>query len=270
MCGLINRIKTLRLITTLVLVFSAVFSSASIAETVMITGANAGIGFEFATQYAAKGWDVIAVHRRDTPPESLLELQAEYPKVSIEYMDITLLDTVRALGVKLEGQPIDVLLNNAGYAGNFSGPSQALGTLDYDAFETIMRTNGVGALMVTEAFVNNIKLSDRGVVVAMSSNLASFSAGPPTGGGYWYRMSKASLHMVLLTLSKDLKEDGVIVAAINPGVVWSQKNLDHGLIPEDRMVKVDVAVSGLINVIDNMTIEDSGRMVNYKGERGVW
>jgi NAD(P)-dependent dehydrogenase (short-subunit alcohol dehydrogenase family) len=270
MSSLSNRVKTLRLSTVLALIFSGVFSSVSIAETVMVTGANAGIGFEFATQYAAKGWDVIAVHRRDTPPESLLELQAEYPRVRIEYMDITELDTVLALGAKLEGQPIDVLLNNAGYAGNFSGPSQALGTLDYDAFDTIMRTNGVGALMVTEAFVDNVKSSDRGTIVAMSSNLATFGAGPPTGGGYWYRMSKASLHMVLVTLSKDLKEDGVIVAAINPGVVWSQKNLDHGLIPENIMVKVDVAVGGLINVIDNMTMDDSGWLVNYKGERGVW
>jgi NAD(P)-dependent dehydrogenase (short-subunit alcohol dehydrogenase family) len=270
MSGFINRIKMIRLIAVLGFVFSGVFSSVSIAETVMITGANAGIGFEFATQYAAKGWGVIAIHRRDTPPESLLELQAEYPTVSIEYMDITLLDTVRALGAKLAGQPIDVLLNNAGYAGNFSGPSQALGTLDYDAFDTIMRTNGVGALAVSEAFVDNVKSSDRKVIVAMSSNLASFGAGPPTGGGYFYRMSKATLHMVLLTLSKDLKEDGVIVAAINPGVVWSQKNLDHGHLAEDQMVKVDIAVGGLINTIDNMTMEDSGWLVNYKAERGVW
>ncbi|HAY44996.1 MAG TPA: short-chain dehydrogenase [Gammaproteobacteria bacterium] len=270
MSGLINRIKTYRLISALIFIFSGMYSSVSTAETVMITGANAGIGFEFATQYAAKGWDVIAVHRRDTPPASLLELQADYPKIMIEYMDITLLDSVRALGAKLRGQQIDVLLNNAGYGGDFSGPSQALGTLDYDSFETIMRTNGLGALAVTEAFVDNVRASDRGVVVAMSSNLGTFGAGPPYGGGYWYRMSKASLHMVLLTLSKDLKQDGVIVAAINPGVVWSQKNLDHGLIPEDRMVKVDVAVGGLINVIDEMTMEDSGRMVNYKGERGGW
>ena len=260
------RFKWVRLLTALI----CAFSGASFAETVLITGANQGIGYEFASQYAAAGWDVIAVHRRDAPPQSLLDLKAEHPNVNIETMDITVLESVRALAKKLDGQPIDVLLNNAGFGGDFTGPSQALGSLDYDAFETVMRTNGLGALMVSEAFLDNVKASDRKLILAMSSALGTFASAPPTGGGYWYRMSKASLHMTLITMAKDLKQAGVTVAAINPGVVYSQKNLDRGGFPADRMVQVDVAVGGLINEIDKLSLQDTGSFVDYKGNRLAW
>ena len=87
---------------------------AAAAATVMITGANSGIGLEFAKQYAVKGWTVIATHRRAEPPKTLTDLQAQYPKVRIETLDVTNLEQAKGLAAKLSGVPIDVLINNAG------------------------------------------------------------------------------------------------------------------------------------------------------------
>jgi len=84
------------------------------AETVLITGANQGIGLEFAKEYAARGWTVIATHRRNSTPEELAKLAAQYPHVRIERMDVTDAAQIEALGAKLKGVPIDILLQNAG------------------------------------------------------------------------------------------------------------------------------------------------------------
>src|SRR5688572_14231105 len=89
-------------------------ASAAQAETVMVTGANSGIGLEFTKQYAAKGWTVIATHRRTDLPKSLADLVATYPKVKVETLDVTDEAQVQALAKKLAGTPIDVLINNAG------------------------------------------------------------------------------------------------------------------------------------------------------------
>src|SRR5262245_62022269 len=104
--------------TRLALLIAAVASSASAAvasaETVLITGANSGLGLEFTKQYAAKGWTVIATHRRRELPETLAAVVAEHPKVRVETLDVTDLEQAKALAAKLEDVPIDILVNNAG------------------------------------------------------------------------------------------------------------------------------------------------------------
>jgi NADP-dependent 3-hydroxy acid dehydrogenase YdfG len=92
----------------------AVLPSATMAATVMITGANSGIGLEFATQYANKGWTVIATHRRAEAPKSLTDLASRFNKVRIESLDVTNVDQVRGLAAKLADVPVDILINNAG------------------------------------------------------------------------------------------------------------------------------------------------------------
>ena len=84
------------------------------ADTVLITGANSGLGLELVKQYAAKGWTVIATHRRDGVPDTLKSVVAEHANVRVERMDVSSIDEVRALAAKLAGTPIDVLINNAG------------------------------------------------------------------------------------------------------------------------------------------------------------
>jgi NAD(P)-dependent dehydrogenase (short-subunit alcohol dehydrogenase family) len=238
----------------------------ALAQTVLITGSNQGIGLEFATQYLDNGWNVIATHRRSSTPDSLAQLATSYPELlRIELVDITDIEQVKELGTRLNGVPIDVLVNNAGFAGAMHTDEQSFGSLDYDVFEVVMRTNGLGALAVTEALVGSIKAGTQKKVIAMSSTLASFSQGPPSGGGYWYRMAKAALHMSYINMAKDLREEGVIVTLVSPGIVFSEKNLGRGT-PANIMIDGAISVAGMIKVIDGLTLGDSGRFINYKGE----
>ena len=143
---------------------AALIGGAAAADTVLITGANSGLGLEFAKQYAAKGWTVIATHRRSGVPESLAPLLAQYPEtVRVERMDVASIPEVEALAAKLEGVPIDVLINNAGVYSDRSechdeacrgaSDTQTFGNIDYDLFDTIMAVNVRGPLIVSESFI---------------------------------------------------------------------------------------------------------------------
>src|SRR6187549_445298 len=134
--------------------------SAAAADTVLITGANSGLGLELVKQYAAKGWTVIATHRRDGVPESLQPVVAEHPNVRVERMDVASIAEVQALAAKLAGTPIDVLINNAGIYSDRSAcadeacrgedTTQTFGNLDYELFDNIMAVNVRGPLLVSE------------------------------------------------------------------------------------------------------------------------
>jgi NAD(P)-dependent dehydrogenase (short-subunit alcohol dehydrogenase family) len=244
---------------------AAFFATSADAKTVLITGSNSGIGLEFAKQYAAKGWDVIATHRRSSAPDSLAALHNEYPdQVRVETMDVTNHDQIDALASKLDGTAIDVLINNAGITGNFREPApQSFGTLAYDDWENFMRINALGPLKISEAFAAHVKASEDKKILAVSSLAGSFGyQGPSMSGGYWYKASKATLNMYMKNVANDLKGDGVTVALLSPGTVKVEKMGDvnfPGLIsPAD-------SIGGMISVIEGLTIEDSGAYYRYDG-----
>ncbi|HUL81633.1 MAG TPA: SDR family NAD(P)-dependent oxidoreductase, partial [Gammaproteobacteria bacterium] len=149
----------------------AVASRSANAETVLITGANSGIGLELVKQYAAKGWNVIATHRRSGVPESLAAVIRDHKNVRVERLDVTSADDLKALTTKLAGEPIDLLINNAGVYNDRSKchdddcpgdwSTQVFGDLHYDLLDTIMAVNVKGPLMVSEALLPNVKASKR-------------------------------------------------------------------------------------------------------------
>ena len=195
------------------------------ADTVLITGANQGIGLEFAKEYAARGWTVIATHRRTSTPEELAKLAAQYPLVRIERMDVTDPAQIAALGAKLKGVPIDILLSNAGLkcepnpvnkpGGN---TNQMFGTLDYKLLDDFIHTNVAGPLMISETFIGNVKASHQKKIIAISSSAAGSVSvppfmpnGSPVPDHYWYRISKAALNSAMRLLSAQFKDQGIIV-----------------------------------------------------------
>ena len=261
--------KTVMAAATAVL---ALLTFATPAETVLITGSNSGIGLEFAKEYAAKGWTVIATHRRDSIPKTLKALSAKYPTVRVERMDVSRLDEIDALAAKLKGVAIDVLINNAGIAelGEFKGigrnTRQAFGTLNYDDYEIMDKVNVRGPIKVAEAFYDNVRASRQKKIVAISSAIASVST-PQWGGMYWYGMNKAALNKLMVTLAADVKKDGVSVAMFHPGGVRVEKfaKLDF-----PGMISPQESVSGMIRVIDALTPETSGRFWSHDGQTMPW
>jgi len=251
------------------------------AATVMITGANTGIGLEFAKQYAAQGWDVIATHRRATAPASLTDLAAKYPKVRIESLDVTNLEQARALAGKLAGVPIDVLINNAGVyndrakcapeddacPGDWS--VESFGKLKYSLLDTIMAVNIKGPLIVSETFYKNVLASAQKKIIAVSSSNGTLTGEKvPRPGAMFYRMSKAALNREMQIVAASTKADGVTVVMFNPGPTLTEHQ--EYLHNYQGMLKTSFTVANMIRTIGTVTIADSGRFLRYDGVTEPW
>lgn len=267
-------------ITLLGLSLSIVPDAAS-AETVLITGANSGIGLEFTKQYAARGWTVIATHRRSDIPATLAELSAKYKTMRIERVDVTDVEQVRALATRLENAPIDVLINNAGVyndrgtcaadddacAGDWT--TQNFGKLRYQLLDTILAVNVKGPLIVSEMLFQNVKASRLKKIVAISSSNGSLT-GPPAGGGaIFYRSSKAALNRAMQLVAGSVKGDGVTVVMLNPGPTLTE----HQMYLKGQfkgMLETSFTVGNMIKTIDTLTIADTGKFLRYDGIPEAW
>ena len=249
------------------------------ADTVLITGANQGIGLEFAKEYAARGWTVIATHRRDTTPPELATLAAKYPKVRVERMDVTDPQQIEALGAKLKGVPIDVLLSNAGLVrtdpldkpgGN---TNQMFGTLDFKLLDDFVHTNVAGPLKISETFIDNVRAGHQKKIVAISSAAGSVSVPPfmpngsPVPDHYWYRITKAGLNSAMRLLAAQFKNEGITVVMFHPGGVKVESFGDINL---PGFVPPAEAVGKMIHTIDALTIKDSGRFLDNDGKDHPW
>jgi NAD(P)-dependent dehydrogenase (short-subunit alcohol dehydrogenase family) len=244
------------------------------AETVLITGSNQGIGLEFAKEYAARGWTVIATERRDSVPEELVRLQQMYPnKVRIEHLDVTDATQIRSLAARLKGQPIDVLLNNAALTrlapltDKFGNAGQHFGTLDYDQLDLFMHTNVAGPLRLIEALIDNVRASKQKKVIAISSAAGMLSVAPRSADHFWYRISKTALNSAMRLLAIQFKDDGIIVGIFHPGGVQVESLGDlrlPGFVPPSE------AVSKMITTIDGLTLKDSGRFMQSDGRDQAW
>jgi len=245
------------------------------AETVLITGANAGIGLEFTKEYAERGATVIATHRRDTVPDTLAALAAEHPNVRVERMDVSVREEIDKLAGKLKGVPIDIVINNAAIwsIGDRNDPAvraaQSFGTLDYDQFELFMRTNVAGPIKVAEAFIDNVKASKEKKIINISSlgGSNSLRARKPDQL-FWYRASKAALNNVMRSLTTEVEHDGVIVLLFHPGGVRTERLAALGstistLAPEE-------SIGDMIGVIDKLTMADTGKFLFYDGKDAPW
>jgi NAD(P)-dependent dehydrogenase (short-subunit alcohol dehydrogenase family) len=254
-----------------ILTFTAVLSHSqpAAAQTVLITGANAGIGLEFAKEYAARSWTVIATHHRSTTPTELAQLATRYKNVRVEKMDVSSKEDIDALAAKLKGVPIDVLINNAGVYLKAGAPdSQNFGQFDYALFDTIMAVNVRGPLMVMEAFAANVKASHQKKFVSISSTVGSLTAPFPGTTAVFYYTSKAALNKEMTLLAQVLRPDGVTVAMIHPGQVRTERLMSAApqVITSKDYIDASQSVSQMIPTIDKLTIADSGHFMRYDGK----
>jgi NAD(P)-dependent dehydrogenase (short-subunit alcohol dehydrogenase family) len=186
----------------------------------LITGANRGLGLEFARQYSADGWQVYATCRDPGSASELRHLaEASGYKLHILMLDVTDSASVKAAAAELDGQAIDLLLNNAGVGG---ARGQTIGNIDYEAWTKVLDVNALGPLRVAEAFVDHVARSERRLIVTLTSGMGSI-ADNTSGGAIAYRSSKAAVNMVMRSLAIDLAPRGITCVVVNPG--WVQTDM---------------------------------------------
>jgi NAD(P)-dependent dehydrogenase (short-subunit alcohol dehydrogenase family) len=259
----------------LILLLTAGFPLSGLAEinpeapTVLITGTSRGIGLEFTRQYAALGWNVIATSRRPAESEALIALAAEHSNITVETLDVLRHDMIDALAKKYRKQPIDVLLNNAGFFGDMlQMRGSFFSKLNYDLWDLYVYTNAIGPLKMAEAFFASVAMSEQKKIMTVSSQQGSIedSYGP---GSFFYRGSKASLNMFMHTLSDQNKvvKAGVVIGLFSPGLIIDDRTRN---LPLEGKVERPISVAGMIDVIENFTPEMTGGFYKYSGETVPW
>jgi NAD(P)-dependent dehydrogenase (short-subunit alcohol dehydrogenase family) len=237
--------------------------------TVFIAGASRGLGLEFARQYAAKGWNVIATARRPDESAELQALVADFQQVALDTLDVTVQADVDRVAKRFQGQPIDVLIHSAGIWGDLEG--QTFGKLDYEAYKWIYEVNAVGPLRVTEALLANVEGSDQKKIIVLGGGMgtrATTEQGP--GGNYWYRMSRAANLISMAIVQRETKRRGVIVGMISPGKVDTQMLKDSGWPENFARISAKDSAGFVIEQIALLTPEKGGELINYDGKIIGW
>ena len=229
--------------------------------TVLITGSNRGLGLEFARQYSAKGWNVIASCRDPAAAQELNEAAAETGRIAVEKLDVTSDADVAALAEKYRDQTIDVLLSNAGIYGTLS--KQTLGTFDFEEAKRVIDVNAIASLRLAEAFRSNVISSDQKKIISLGGGMGTLKIGPSFGGHYFMKMSKAAHLMAMGVLQTDLKDQGVIVTMISPGRVNTQLMRDSGF--SGPSMEADESAALVIERIDALDSSLGGKLVMYNG-----
>ncbi len=230
-------------------------------ETVLITGANRGIGLELTRQYLKKQARVLAACRAPERAESLSELKQSYPNaLQIQPLEVTDEHSVKTLANLVRNETIDVLINNAGISG---GEKQDIREMDYSRWALTLAVNTIAPFRVTVALLSNLRRSRKPRIITLSSQLGSMLRETSTGY-YAYRSSKAAVNKVMQGLAVDLRTENIIVCPVHPG--WVQT--DMGGARAD--LTVQDSASGLIALIDRLELSDSGRFLKWNGEEHPW
>ena len=230
-------------------------------SSVFITGANRGLGLEFARQYQAMGWRVYATCRAPADADELRTLeQHARGQLSVHGLDTRDFAAASALARDLAGHPIDVLLNNAA----IWGPrQQTLERIDYRVSAEVLDVDLVGPLRVVEAFLGHVEASERKTLVMLSSRVASI-ASYDRGGRYFYRSAKAGLNALVKSLATDLAPRGVVCIALSPG--WVRAEMGG----PDAPLRSPRASPGCDKVIDRLGPAQTGSFLHYDGSALPW
>lgn len=233
-------------------------STSRVPSTILVTGATRGIGLEFVRQLVARGDRVIASVRDPKKAGSLDEFKGR-GDVTLVALDVSNPLSIEGLGARLGDTPIDVLINNAGV----SSPQKTLETVTADELARVFQINAFAPLLVTRSVLPCLNRGTRKLVCQVTSQLASIHNN--TGGStYAYRGSKAALNQLNKSLSVELAPAGFTCVAIHPG--WVRTDMggpSAHLSPEE-------SVAHMLRTLDTLTIEDTGRFLNFDGATLPW
>lgn len=225
--------------------------------TVLITGSSRGLGLEFARQYAAAGWRVIATCRKPKDATALAGIKGD---VSIHPLDVTDPHSIQTLQESLGDFACDLLISNAGV---FGPPPQRFGGLNYQEWEDVLRINTLAPMRIAEAFVGAIERSNKKTMVFITSRMGSIEDNE-SGNSYAYRTSKAALNAAVKTMAIDLAARKVISIVIHPG--WVRTDMGGKGAP----LTPQESVTEMRQVIDGLSLTDNGKFYAYDGVILPW
>jgi len=232
---------------------------------VLITGANRGIGLELAKQYIGQGWQVLTTCR-DMRNATDLTALSEKNKLTVYQLDVTDHVAIDELAKELAEKPIDVLINNAGIIGPVPIPEnihrQNFGSIDYDLWQQVLQTNTFAPVKLAEALLPNILTGDLKKIVTISSTVGSVVERKTPA--YAYATSKAAVNKAMTLLAEDLRAQGVAVGLICPGYVKTR--MDFG----DADVEIPESAAGIRERIVELDMALSGTFRRFNGERIAW
>src|SRR3982751_5329696 len=213
---------------------------------VLITGANRGIGLEFARQYAAAGWEVIATARKSSSELDALG-------VMVNPLDLSDADAVAAFTLD---RPLDLFIANAGT----SQPMNTDGAANARAWQTMMMVNSIAPYLLGKALLP--KMAEGGKMIAISSGMGSIG---DNGGGWGpYRTSKAALNMAWSSLALEARSRGVACVLFSPG--WVKTRMGGA----GAEITTEESVTAMRTLIDRLTIADTGKFLRRDGSELPW
>lgn len=226
-----------------------------VMPTILVTGANRGIGLELARQFSEDGWTVLGTARDTSAATELAGLRG----TTVLPLEITDATSIAALAQTLEGVAIDVLIANAGIAVNLGATPAEVTKED---FLQLLETNTFAPLALASALKPNMLASERKIVTAMSSLMSSIGAND-WGTQYTYRASKTGLNAIWAALAAEWKDEGIICTLLRPGMVATRMTNFNG-------IPVETSVAGMKSVVENLTLTDAGRIIGYDGVDVAW
>ena len=228
--------------------------------TILITGANKGIGLELTKQYLANDWCVHATARKPELAEKLSKLTADYNKLTVHKLDVTNALQRNTLANELLNVPIDILLNNAGAWGQMGSNFE---NTNENKWLDGLRVNTIAPMQMMQLFVNNVATSELKIIANMSSKMASIDDNT-SGGSYVYRSSKIALNMVSKSAAIDLQAKGISVVILHPGWVRTDMGGPYG------EINTYESAQALRKILSKVTLNDSGRFFDIDGSIIPW
>lgn len=231
---------------------------------IIITGANRGIGLALVKTYLLGGNRVFALCRQPQQADQLNELAASAGgQLTVHTVDMADADSITTFAGSLKDTPVDVLLNVAGIVGGRTDSllKAPFSEADFDDWRTAFEVMTIGPFRLTQAVLPNL-IAARGKVMTVSSQIAASNW--PRGGLYAYGATKAAVNRLMRSLAFDLRDKGVTVALVHPG--WVQTDMGGA----NAEITPQESAAGIKQVLDGLTLEDTGKFFKWNGEEHAW
>lgn len=227
-------------------------------KTVIITGANRGIGLGLTQRFLRSNYHVIATCRN---PDEAKELQTLCTNENLTVCALTVNDaeSLSNFAQELDGRTIDILINNAGVIG---GPRQDLDNMDYAAWSEAFEVNTIAPFRLSSILLENLQHSKHPRIVSVSSQMGAMASA--STGHHAYRSSKAALNKVMQVLAVELDSQGIVVCSVHPG--WVQTDMGG----VNAQITVQESAAGLFNLISSLNMQQTGKFFSWEGEELDW